>query len=120
MNDLQKNVFRHALENRRQQALDLLQRMKDNEANGDRSPATGAPPATSPMQFGLKQLVRDIDTALDKVKDNTIGVCMQCGDEISAERLLAFPATKYCFCCQALQGDADNSQWPYTLWKYTT
>lgn len=56
--------------------------------------------------ISLKQLSahRDklikIDEALRKINDNTYGLCEDCGDEISVERLKIIPFASYCRDCQ--------------------
>jgi DnaK suppressor protein len=41
-----------------------------------------------------------IDAALSKLEDGTYGVCEECGDEISEERLKIMPFAIYCRDCQ--------------------
>lgn len=56
--------------------------------------------------ISLKQLSahRDklikIDEALRKINENTYGLCEDCGDEISVERLKIIPFASYCRDCQ--------------------
>lgn len=40
--------------------------------------------------------IRDIDAALQRLKDGTYGICVDCGQEISPERLDANPAAVRC------------------------
>ena len=44
--------------------------------------------------------IRDIEAARGRIKDAGFGVCIDCGDEITFERLLAYPTAKRCFACQ--------------------
>jgi DnaK suppressor protein len=41
-----------------------------------------------------------IDAVLRKLEDNTYGICEECGDEISEERLKIMPFAIYCRDCQ--------------------
>lgn len=41
-----------------------------------------------------------IDAALSKLKEGTYGICEECGDEISEERLRIMPFAIYCRDCQ--------------------
>lgn len=41
-----------------------------------------------------------INTALNKIKQGTYGICERCGNQIDKERLLALPLTLYCRDCQ--------------------
>jgi DnaK suppressor protein len=44
--------------------------------------------------------IKQIDDALDRLADNTYGVCDSCGLEIAEERLNAMPFTRLCRDCQ--------------------
>ena len=51
-------------------------------------------------QEGLKE-ARAITAALKRIEDGSFGVCVQCGEEISAERLDAVPYAPLCRNCAA-------------------
>jgi RNA polymerase-binding protein DksA len=44
--------------------------------------------------------LRDIDAAFARMKAGDFGICADCGAEIPAERLLAYPTAKRCMDCQ--------------------
>ncbi|MGC1679445.1 MAG: TraR/DksA family transcriptional regulator [Candidatus Binataceae bacterium] len=44
--------------------------------------------------------VKQIDDALERLDDNTYGVCESCGLEVAEERLNAMPFTRLCRDCQ--------------------
>ncbi len=44
--------------------------------------------------------LRSIEEALERMKEGTFGVCMQCGSNISLRRLRAAPAARRCLGCQ--------------------
>jgi len=44
--------------------------------------------------------LREIDAALERIKQRTFGKCCQCGHEISAARLEAVPDARYCMDCE--------------------
>lgn len=44
----------------------------------------------------LREQLDDVDRALAKLEDGTYGRCEVCGEEISADRLEAMPAARYC------------------------
>ena len=46
--------------------------------------------------------VRDIIAARGRVAAGTYGVCVDCGEAIAYERLLAYPTAKRCIRCQRL------------------
>jgi DnaK suppressor protein len=44
-------------------------------------------------------ILREIDYALEKIKNETYGICEGCGAEIPEERLCAIPWTRFCAKC---------------------
>jgi len=48
----------------------------------------------------IKERLRNIDQALDKMSKNTYGVCEQCQKEISLELLRVDPESKLCRDCK--------------------
>lgn len=47
-----------------------------------------------------QQLLRAVDSALDRIRDGSFGQCLSCGKEIGGVRLEAVPWTPYCILCQ--------------------
>ncbi|MGD0885474.1 MAG: TraR/DksA C4-type zinc finger protein [Thermodesulfovibrionales bacterium] len=45
-------------------------------------------------------LIREIDRALKLLEDGTYGICEECNDEISEDRLSIVPFALYCQVCQ--------------------
>ncbi|MDR9485580.1 MULTISPECIES: TraR/DksA family transcriptional regulator [Sediminimonas] len=48
--------------------------------------------------------IRKIRAALQRIRDGEYGICTQCGEEISQERLDLLPATPFCKNCAAKVG----------------
>jgi RNA polymerase-binding transcription factor DksA len=48
------------------------------------------------------QDVRDIKAARERLSAGTYGICTDCGEPITNERLLAYPTAKRCIHCQRL------------------
>lgn len=46
--------------------------------------------------------------ALERMRNGEFGVCVECGDEISAARLAAKPAAQICLDCQTLKDEEDD------------
>jgi len=46
------------------------------------------------------QEIRDIDAALQRIAIGRYGVCLECDEPISHERLQAFPAANLCYDCK--------------------
>jgi len=44
--------------------------------------------------------MRDIEAALQRVRDGVYGVCIDCGDDVGFSRLQAYPTAKRCIVCQ--------------------
>jgi len=44
--------------------------------------------------------IRDIDAALQLIKDGTFGKCAECGCDIAEARLEAIPSALYCVHCE--------------------
>lgn len=44
--------------------------------------------------------LRDIDAALQRIKEGTFGACCACGAEISVDRLEAVPFAMFCVSCE--------------------
>ena len=48
------------------------------------------------MEHSLETRLRDINDSLDKIKNNTFGICEKCGTAIDIERLRANPSARNC------------------------
>jgi len=47
-----------------------------------------------------RKLIMKIKSALDRIEDGTFGICDECGEEISENRLKARPVTTLCIHCK--------------------
>lgn len=54
------------------------------------------------------RLIRKIDAALFRLKNNTYGICEMCEEEISVERLKARPVTTFCIRCKTKMEAAEK------------
>jgi len=50
-----------------------------------------------------RKLIGKIKDALQRIEDGTFGICEDCGEEISEERLKARPVTTLCIDCKTKQ-----------------
>ena len=48
----------------------------------------------------VREIIRKIETALERLDSGDYGVCDECGEEISLERLKIIPYAFYCRDCQ--------------------
>ncbi|HVT91357.1 MAG TPA: TraR/DksA C4-type zinc finger protein [Bryobacteraceae bacterium] len=46
------------------------------------------------------RVLRDVNTALARIREGTFGVCLRCDQTISTARLNAVPWTSFCITCQ--------------------
>lgn len=49
-----------------------------------------------------REVLREVDQALDRIEEGTYGTCESCGDPIGLKRLQIRPFAKYCVGCQNL------------------
>jgi phosphoserine phosphatase RsbU/P len=52
--------------------------------------------AFAPHNSGLAGLLREVDSALDRMAKGTYGLCLECHDTVERDRLLADPLVRYC------------------------
>jgi DnaK suppressor protein len=52
------------------------------------------------MVKSLRDTLREVQAALERLDGGTYGVCQRCGKQIAAERLEALPATRLCIACK--------------------
>lgn len=83
----------------------------DNEVFAD--PADRAT-AESDRAFTLRirdrerRLIKKVKEALQRIDDGTYGICEECGEDISLNRLKARPVTRLCINCKAKQEEAEH------------
>ncbi len=52
------------------------------------------------LENNLELQLKDVNSALEKVKNNKYGVCEKCNKEINEERLQACPEARVCMKCK--------------------
>lgn len=57
-----------------------------------------------------RENLQKIDEALRKLQEGTYGICEDCGEEISAERLKVLPFAIYCIDCQEKREQLEEMQ----------
>jgi DnaK suppressor protein len=53
-------------------------------------------------------LLREVEGALDRLRDGTYGTCMDCGMPVARKRLEALPWARYCVTCQERYQSGSN------------
>lgn len=51
------------------------------------------------LEYSLELKLKDVNMALEKIKNGKYGICENCGKEIEIERLQAVPEAKLCIKC---------------------
>ena len=52
------------------------------------------------IENNLELRLKDVNSALEKIKNNKYGVCEKCGNKIDEERLQAYPEARTCMKCK--------------------
>ena len=53
-------------------------------------------------------MLREVEGALERLRDGTYGTCMECGMPVSRKRLDALPWARYCVTCQERHQSGSN------------
>ena len=69
---------------------------------GDRATASLSKEMTFRQKAQERGLLLLVEAALSRINDGTFGECLNCGQEIGANRLTAVPWSRYCITCQEL------------------
>jgi DnaK suppressor protein len=67
---------------------------------GDMSANTYSRDVLLNLSEAHRQMVRDIDVALEQIGSGIYGICMRCEEEISPRRLEVRPFSRYCVDCK--------------------
>jgi len=117
MNEKQKNHFKHVLNQQKEEHQDILNDMLSDEPEGRKATSDSelsrydnhpADIATELYDASHLDAIKDsheialkeIDYALDKIKNNSYGICETCGEPIGEERLEVVPQARNCINCE--------------------
>jgi DnaK suppressor protein len=53
------------------------------------------------MKENMARQIKEIDEALERLKDGSFGVCENCGEDIPTERLKVNPNARFCIRCKS-------------------
>ena len=67
---------------------------------GDMSSATYSRDILFNVSETQRKKIHDIDIALEQIAKGEYGICMSCGEEISARRMEVRPFSRYCIECK--------------------
>lgn len=118
MNKEQLAYFKEKLEEMSKEVMagadKTLHEMTDSASNYP-DPADRAT-AESDRNFELRirdrerKLLAKIKEAMDRIEDQSFGICDDCGDEISEKRLEARPVTTLCINCKTRQENDEKAK----------
>jgi RNA polymerase-binding transcription factor len=103
------DAFRKRLEDHRQEILDMYQRdLRVGQESSDEGAEDLVDRANNAYnrEFMLslsgteRQILLEIQHALDRLEEGTYGNCVHCGEIIPRKRLQAVPWARYCIDCQ--------------------
>jgi DnaK suppressor protein len=103
--------FRLKLESRREEAFRFLSRLgletrtldtDSPQDSGDQSILTISKESLFQQGSQRRNELRMIETALERMREGTYGICAACGEQIQPRRLQALPWTQYCLRCQEM------------------
>ena len=120
MNPQELEVYRELLLKRRLEILDDSDQdedIRDAQRTGSADPLDMALDTESmELMMALgdseRRELKEIERALEKIENDTYGVCELCGGEIGAARLEAIPTADLCISCKSSQ--ERNSPVSYT------
>jgi DnaK suppressor protein len=69
----------------------------------DQGTATFSKELDMSLEENVRDLLRQVDGALERIDTGTYGACVTCGKPIGAERLEAMPAAAKCIVCQSAE-----------------
>lgn len=72
--------------------------------SSDRAVETEDDPSLEGQASLLDREIASVRRALDRIRDGSYGICVQCGEEISPARLDARPEAALCIRCARQQG----------------
>ena len=103
--------FRKQLLKQREAILNKSKRLKEDSytlgADGIQDMADAASNAYNAdilmsLSDNDRNMVKEIDSALDKIGSGTYGICEECDEPISEKRLEANPVARYCITCKRM------------------
>ena len=111
MKQEQLNEFKEVLLERKEQILknineskNEINQLKSSEANDEADFATITSDASIEELISEKQRkeLEEIDYALEKIENETYGICEMCEEDISIDRLKVKPQARYCIVCREI------------------
>jgi DnaK suppressor protein len=111
MNKERLEYFKRKLLKQREAILDKAKKLKEYSytlgTDGIQDMADAASNAYNAdilmsLSDNERNMVKEIDSALDKIANGTYGICEECDEPISEKRLEANPVARYCITCKRM------------------
>ena len=112
MNKKQMEKYKKLLDDKRAELLARVQAARASEKEGgsedapdlgDRALSTVTRDLKYRLTGGERDILKRIDSALDRIDNGTYGECLSCGKKVQQGRLTAVPWARHCIDCQELQ-----------------
>jgi len=91
-----------------EEALNLLPGEINFPDMGDQATAEADRDFMLRLRDRERMLLKKIDEAIDRIENNTYGICEDCGNEIGIKRLEARPVTTLCIDCKTQQEEEER------------
>jgi len=102
--DYFRELLTQRLDDLLNQAGDTVSEMNDSKGNFPDPADRAAYEADRNFELRIRdrehKLIKKVKKALERIEDETFGVCEMCGDDISVARLKARPVTTLCIECK--------------------
>jgi DnaK suppressor protein len=98
LNRRRSSLLQEVAENQEEMRAVIEQQETELEESAQKDRITRV---TSRLNERDQQKIREINTALDRIKVGVYGKCQRCGREIGTKRLRALPTTTLCIECAA-------------------
>lgn len=106
------DYYKKKLVAKREELLRVIARTEEEGRSADDDPTVdladkAANSYTKEFLFGQtnndRTILQMVEEALERVKENTFGLCVNCQDEMQQKRLEAVPWARHCISCQEKQ-----------------
>jgi DnaK suppressor protein len=109
-----KNLLNGRLDDLLNEANKTVSGMTDQKGNmpdpADRASLESDRNFTLRIRDRERKLIGKIKEALERIEDNSYGICEECGEDISKKRLEARPVTTFCIECKKKQETEEKAK----------
>ncbi len=108
--EVKKNLLSHRenLLREAEEALNILPGEINFPDMGDQATAESDRDVMLRLRDRERMLLKKIDEAVERIENNTFGICEECNNEIGIKRLAARPVTTFCIDCKTRQEEEER------------